>query len=192
VSDYFTNMMAEAKRIAYNLSTVLYSILISGLNLKVLKYEGEIDYRADVMQYFVKFRHRSVKDYRDKFSDRVGTDHAEGQILESVARLYPEIFSKLDNLCTILADFTDPVVRRFDREIQSYLAYLDYIRKIKATGLAILLSQDHAPQNHICPRGLRSRSGGQTAGREITDRLQRFWFGRRRTHPRRLGPEPRR
>ncbi len=134
-SDYFTSMMAEAKRIAADLSTVHYSISISGLSVKVTKYESEIYYSADVMQCFAKFRHRATKDYRVKFYDRVDTDHVEGQILEFVARLYPEIFSKLDNFCTMHADFIDPVVRRFGREIQFYLTYLEYITRIKATGL---------------------------------------------------------
>jgi len=74
-------------------------------------------------------------DYRVAFLDSANTDHVEAEILEGVARLYPQIFAELDEFCMVNADFQDPVVRRFDREIQFYLAYLEFIDNLKSAGL---------------------------------------------------------
>ena len=134
-SDYFTAMATQAKRIKTNLSSICYSVVISGLTVRVGKYEGEVDYSTDVAQCFDKFRERAATDYRVKFSERSETDHVEGQILEFVARLYPEIFSELDDFYTANADFQDQAIRNFDREAQFYLAYLEYIGRLKAAGL---------------------------------------------------------
>jgi DNA mismatch repair protein MutS len=128
-------LLAEAKRIKASLSTVRYCVLISGLTVRVREYEDEADYSAEVVQCFEKFRQRAATDYRVAFPDGPDTDHVEAQILDCVARLYPQIFAELDKFCTVNSDFRDRVIRRFDREIQFYLAYLEFISKLKSAGL---------------------------------------------------------
>jgi len=134
-SDYFTELFAEAKRIKAALSTVRYCVLISGLTVRVRRYEDEADYSAEVAQCFDKFRQRAAADYRVAFPDSANTDHVEAEILDGVARLYPQIFAELDEFCMVNADFQDQVIKRFDREIQFYLAYLEFIDKLKSAGL---------------------------------------------------------
>ncbi|HYZ41774.1 MAG TPA: DNA mismatch repair protein MutS [Stellaceae bacterium] len=134
-SDYFTGLAAEAKRIKANLSTVRYCVQISGLTVVVRKYFGEPDYSAEVAQCFDKFRQRAAKDYRLPFSDGTSTDHVEAQVLACVARLYPQIFSELEEFCRVNSDFQDQLVKRFDREIQFYLGYLEHISPMKSAGL---------------------------------------------------------
>jgi DNA mismatch repair protein MutS len=140
-SDYFTGLTAEAKRLEADLSTVRYCVQISGLTVTVRKYAGEPDYSAEVAQCFDKFRQRAAKDYRLTFSDGAGTDHVEAQILECVARLYPEIFSELEEFCRANSDFQDQLIKRFDREIQFYLGYLQYISPLKSAGLRFCYPQ---------------------------------------------------
>jgi DNA mismatch repair ATPase MutS len=62
-------------------------------------------------------------------------NHVEEQILDQVARLFPGEFAALDEFCERHADFADATVRTFDREIQFYLAYLDFIAPLKDAGL---------------------------------------------------------
>jgi DNA mismatch repair protein MutS len=62
-------------------------------------------------------------------------NHVTAQILELVARLFPEEFAALDEYCARHAVFLDEGVRRAHRELQFYLAYLDYIRPLRAAGL---------------------------------------------------------
>jgi len=57
------------------------------------------------------------------------------QILELVARLFPEEFAALDEYCARHAAFLDEGIRRAHQELQFYLAYLDYIGPLRAAGL---------------------------------------------------------
>jgi DNA mismatch repair protein MutS len=62
-------------------------------------------------------------------------NHVEAQILGLVAQLHPEAFGALDRFCTSHVDFVDPAIGAFDREVQFYLAYLEYIQRFQAAGL---------------------------------------------------------
>jgi hypothetical protein len=77
----------------------------------------------------------AVKDYRIKFPNQPDMNHVEAQVLDLVARLYPEIFSALDNYCTKNRAFLDETIGVFDREIQFYIAYLEHTALFKRHGL---------------------------------------------------------
>jgi DNA mismatch repair protein MutS len=134
-SDRFTALLAETKQLKADLSTVKYSLLIRGNSVKVRKYESESDYSADVEETFAKFKQGAVKDYRVKFRVFPDMDHVEAHILALVARLYPDIFSHLDDYCAKHGQYLDETLAIFDREIQFYVAYLEYIARIKRKGL---------------------------------------------------------
>jgi DNA mismatch repair protein MutS len=140
VTDYakssrFTLLLAETKKLKADLSTVHYCLLIKGKSIKVRKYESESDYSVDVEETFAKFKQGGVKDYRVKFHNLPDMDHVEANILSLVARLYPDIFSQLDNYCANNGKYLDETIAIFDREIQFYLAYLEYIARLKRAGL---------------------------------------------------------
>ncbi len=102
VADYanssrFTSLLAETKKLKADLSSVKYCLLIQGNRIKVRKYESEIDYSVDVEETFAKFKQGAVKDYRVKFQSWLDMNHVEAQILDLVARLYPDIFSNLEH-----------------------------------------------------------------------------------------------
>jgi DNA mismatch repair ATPase MutS len=131
----FTSLLAETKKLKADLSAVKYCLLIKGNCIKVRKYESEIDYSADVEETFEKFKQGAVKDYRVKFSTDAGMNHVEAKILDLVAQLYPDIFLNLDNYCTKNGNYLDETIAVFDREIQFYIAYPEYITIIKRAGL---------------------------------------------------------
>jgi DNA mismatch repair ATPase MutS len=62
-------------------------------------------------------------------------NHVEAHILELVARLYPDVFGALDEFCARHASYLDETIRRFDREVQFYAAYLAFIAPMKQAGL---------------------------------------------------------
>jgi DNA mismatch repair protein MutS len=134
-SDRFTSLLAETKKLIADLSAVKYCLLIKGSRVKVRKYESEIDYSTEVEKTFEKFKQGAVKDYRAEFHADAGMNHVEGQIVELVAKLCPDIFLNLDNYCAENGNYLDEKIAVFDREIQFYIAYLEYVIVLKRGGL---------------------------------------------------------
>jgi DNA mismatch repair protein MutS len=134
-SVHFTSLLSETKKVKADLATVKYCVLIKGDTFTVRKYESEADYSVDVEKTFDKFKQGDVNDYRVKFSTGDDTNHIEAKILEFVAKLYPEVFEPLDGYCARNVNYLDDAVAAFDREIQFYLAYLDYTAALKQAGL---------------------------------------------------------
>jgi DNA mismatch repair protein MutS len=134
-SQRFKSLMAETQKLFADLSTVSYCLLIKGNTIKVRKYEAEIDYSAEVEKTFEKFKQGAVKDYRVKFRDWADMNHVEAGVLNLVARLYPDIFVELDNYCAIHRNYLDEAIGMFDREVQFYIAYLEYMATFKRAGL---------------------------------------------------------
>ncbi len=117
------------------LSEIRYSIVIKGSRVGVRKYEAETDYSEEVERTFEKFKQGAVKDYKVNVTKSSGFNHVEAQIQECVARLYPEVFAALDAYCARHQNFLDETIRIFDREIQFYVAYLEFMQKIRQAGL---------------------------------------------------------
>ena len=140
-SGSLASLLAETKKLKADLSTIKYCVLIKGNCVKVRKYESEIDYSVDVEDTFGKFKQGAVKDYRAELPIQSGMNHVEAQILDFVAELYPDIFLNLDNYCAENLGFLDETVVVFDREIQFYIAYLDYVAKLKQAGLEFCYPQ---------------------------------------------------
>jgi DNA mismatch repair protein MutS len=135
-SDRFTSLLRETEKLKTDLSTVEYSLLIKGSSITVRKYDSEIDYTASVEERFRKFQQGAVNDYSLKFSDWPQMNHIEASVLGCVARLYPGIFVDLSAYCARNAAYLDDIVGAFDREIQFYVGYLDYLRPLKLAGLS--------------------------------------------------------
>ncbi|HXW28650.1 MAG TPA: hypothetical protein VEK55_04735, partial [Xanthobacteraceae bacterium] len=131
----FISLSSETRTIRTGLSAVQYCVLINDGGFTVRKYDSEMDYSADVAAAFDKFKQGAVKDYRLKFSERNEMNHIEARILELVARLHPDIFMQLNDYCARNGDFVDKTLSVFDREIQFYVAYLDYIAILRRAGL---------------------------------------------------------
>lgn len=91
----------------------------------------------EIEQTFAKFRQAAVKDFLTEYRDLRDANHVQAQVLERVARLYPEIFARLEACNVGHGNFIDPTVRDFDREVQFYLAYLEFAQKFKDAGLPL-------------------------------------------------------
>ncbi len=76
-----------------------------------------------------------MKDYRVKFSDWPDMNHVEAKVLDLVAQLYPDIFLNLDNYYAKNGNYLNETIGVFDREIQFYIAYLEYVAIFKRAGL---------------------------------------------------------
>jgi DNA mismatch repair protein MutS len=130
-SEPFTRLLEATKSLKNELAAVKYAFIIKGLTVKVRHYEWEADYSSEVEAIFEKFKQGAVKDYRINFRDKGGLNSVEAGILEGVARLFPDLFSKLTKYCDDHRDYLDPSIVTFDREIQFFLAYKDLMAKFK-------------------------------------------------------------
>jgi DNA mismatch repair protein MutS len=135
-ADAFTNLQRETKQLKADLSEVHYCLLITGNRVRVRRYDAELDYSVDVTDTFEKFKQGAVKDYRVKLSAWPDMNHVEAQILGLVAKLYPDVFSHLDEYRAKHDTYLDKTLADFDREIQFYLAYLEYMARFKREGLS--------------------------------------------------------
>lgn len=131
----FQSLAAEAQQVKRALSEITYCVIIEPGRFRVKKYEGEPDYSPEVEEAFAKFKQGDVQDYVTPLPEKAGMSHIEAKILEFVARLYPEPFAALDRFCAAHIPFMDEGIRNFDREIQFYIAYLDFIADLKRRGL---------------------------------------------------------
>jgi DNA mismatch repair protein MutS len=134
-SDDFIALFAETRKLKADLSGIRYSLLIEGKRITVSRYNSESDYGADVLRTFEKFKQGAPKEYRFEFPSAKDMNHIEAAILDLVARLHPEIFSLLNEYCSRHSGYLDSTIVVFDREVQFYIAYLEYIERFKRAGL---------------------------------------------------------
>ena len=135
-SDQFTSLAAETQERESELAAITYEVHIRGSRVTVSEYGGEPDVSEEVERAFAKFRQGAVNDHRVRFREYAEMNHVEAQILDLVAKLFPEPFARLADYCTRHDGYLDPTIARFDREVQFYLAYLGYIAPLKGNGLA--------------------------------------------------------
>jgi DNA mismatch repair protein MutS len=134
-SERFRSLASEMRSVREGLDRVKYTLRIRGARVTVSAYQDERDYSVEVEETFARFRQGAAEDHLVKIPDSGSMDHVEARIAQLVARLYPNEFAALDEFCAHQRDFLDPRIARFDREVQFYLAYLDYIERLKKAEL---------------------------------------------------------
>ncbi len=139
-SKVFALLTSDTLEVRDALATVRYSLDIKGRRVRVEAFRGEADYGEAVQRTFARFE-AVASDYRAEVQAGPRMNHVEEKILELVARLYPDVFTRLQDCCEAHADYLDPTVGVFDRQIQFYLAYLEFIAPFKAAGLSFCQPQ---------------------------------------------------
>ncbi len=140
-SHRFQSLLLATKKLKADLGAVRYCLLIMDNSVQVRRYEGEANYSVHVEAIFEKFKQGAVEDYRIEFPIQPSMNHVEAGILDLVAHLYPDEFSDLDTYYTQNQDYLDEILGAFDREVQFYIAYLEFIARLKQTGLSFCYPQ---------------------------------------------------
>jgi DNA mismatch repair protein MutS len=140
LSDYlasspYTSLVAETAQVKEGLAQVTYCLHIQGNRITVSKYDLETDYAAEVEESFERFKRGAVKEYRTNFPNPPEMNHVEAGVLDLVAQLHPDVFLALDAFCDRHRGFVDETIATFDREVQFYVAYLDFVRRFTPAGL---------------------------------------------------------
>jgi len=148
-SEAFTALARDAQAVEDDLAAVRYTVHLRGNRVRVSRYEDEVDMSSEIERTFDKFKRSAVTDHRVRFREPAEMNHIEAQILDLVAQLHPETFATLEQFCTGHAQYLDETIGRFDREIQFYIAYLEYIEPLKARGLEFSLPRVSARSKDI-------------------------------------------
>lgn len=148
----FRAFVDETGTVVAALAAIRYGLLIRGGTVTVLHDTDGGDYGAVVEETFRKFRQGAVKDYRYRFPDVPGMNHVEAQLLERVALRNPDAFAALSRFSEAHEDFVDPVFSRFDREIQFYVACLDYVERLRGAGLPFCYPEVSSRRKDVAAR----------------------------------------
>jgi DNA mismatch repair protein MutS len=151
-SDAFTQLAADTADRQDKLAGITYQVRIRGPRVEVSRYDPMPDYSAEITQTFERFQQGAVKDYRVNYRTWPGMNHVGAQIVDLVARLFRDEFAALTEFCQLHAAFLDPAVAQFDRELQFYLAWLDYIAPLRAAGLMFCYPELSADSKEIYGR----------------------------------------
>jgi hypothetical protein len=150
----FTSLSSEVLKLMGSLASISYEVHILGNTVQVRRFSGGEDLSHEVEKAFEKFRQGAVADHSLELFESNEMNQVEAQIFECVAKLWPEIFQDLASFCERRASFQDELIVQFEREIQFYVAYLDYIRPLKDTGLSFCYPQVVALPEHPTDRFL--------------------------------------
>jgi DNA mismatch repair protein MutS len=149
-SDLFRSLLTDTKKLKADLSTVKYTLQIRSGSITVRKYDSEIDYAADVEEFFRKFQIGAVNDYSAKFIESAQMNHVEAAIMDFVAKLHSDIFIRVNAYCNRNASYIDETIGRFDRELQFYIAYLDYLEPLRRAGLSFCYPTLSVESKELC------------------------------------------
>lgn len=135
----FRSLRDQARGLDQELDQVRYSFLLKGSRITVGPYDEQPDYSAQIGATFERFRQGAVKSYLPELRD--WDTYAAIGVLNLVAKVYPDLFARLDLFCEQHVDYLDHTIAVFDRELQFYLGYLEQIQPLREAGLSFSYPQ---------------------------------------------------
>jgi DNA mismatch repair protein MutS len=144
----FDSLASEVESVLAGLAGVTYDLRIKGAHVSVGRYEVEPDYGDEIEELFARFRQGGVESKLMNLGDGGSMDHVEARIAQLVGRIFPREFKALDRFCSRYADFIDPTIASFDREIQFYLAWLDFQERVSGADLSFCYPKVSSDSKH--------------------------------------------
>jgi DNA mismatch repair protein MutS len=148
----FVALRDDVRRLERDLGAVTYSLTILEDRVHVGRSAGQPDYGEAIERTFHAFRRGEADVPPPDDDDRIDMNFVEAAILERVARLHPAVFASLGAFADRHGGYVDPVVERFDHEIQFYLAYLAFVARFEAAGLPFCLPTVSAADKRVHAR----------------------------------------
>ena len=150
----FGRLRDEAGRLSRELSAVRFQVHLRGNHVRVMRDAGGTDYTREVTATFARFLETAPQRRREPADEGAEGSVVEARILDGVASLHPQLFGELAAFCTEQREAIDATLRRFDREVQFFTAYLDQVHAVRRGGLEF--SYPHVSA------GSRELSAGET------------------------------
>jgi len=136
-SSAFQTLVRETERVRAGLSGLSYCLNMTDNRIAVTRYDGEVDYSAEVAQAFERFAPVAAGAAVRPSAASSDMNHIETGVVSLVAEWFPDEFDALDEYCDRHVDLLDPTIGRFDREVEFYLAYLEFLAPLRAAGLPV-------------------------------------------------------
>jgi DNA mismatch repair protein MutS len=132
----FGSLRDRSSGLKSRLAAIRYALHIQDGSVTVRDLTDELDYARLIEESFAQFRGSEPIASFQGLPRSPGMNGVEAEILERVARLHPETFRDLRAFCEENVEYAVPLVLTFDREIQFYLGYLEYIAPLRRAGLS--------------------------------------------------------
>lgn len=132
----FRQLTDDAHAITTQSAANRYGVHIDGWQVRVERYAGQPDLTAAVASEFARFAPESADRHPTTVPPPSDLNHIDEQILDCVARLFPDLFRRLAEFRRVHDDFVDEPVAVFDREVRFYLAYRRFMRRFTDAGLS--------------------------------------------------------
>jgi DNA mismatch repair protein MutS len=133
-SDYYILLSTETTVLQKEIGSIKYSIQVESDKVVINSDDNENDYCALINSTFEVLNEVAFS-YQINFLSGLEMCSLETQILEIVRKMNIATFNKLDTYAEKHSCFLDNTIKAFDREIQFYISYLEYMRKLKQKGL---------------------------------------------------------
>jgi DNA mismatch repair protein MutS len=132
-SDHFRKLAGDTEAYVREFNAISYSIRIDTDNIVIGEDDSATDYCAEINEIF---RDINEVNHEHEISVFPGLEMCalESRILKIVSDMHKDTFAKLDVFYNSHKDFLSPHLVEFDREVQFYLAYLAYVRRLKDMG----------------------------------------------------------
>lgn len=151
-SPAFVDLHQAAENLGRELSAIRYAVTIKDRDVTVSRYRDEAETAARVRIAFANFMPETLQPHEFRLIQDDQLNPVEAEILAGVSSIYPEVFQSLADFHAAHADFVDPMIRRFDREINFYRAWLGHLERFKSHGLSFCYPQISTTDKHIVSR----------------------------------------
>ncbi len=132
-SDAFKTLYTDTYDLSWEFGSIRYSVEIEGDRVVVGADQYCDDYCELMKESFGRVND-AVFDYSIRFFSDIEMCSLENRIIDIVSSMYAPVFKKLDEYYAGHADFINKTLERFDREIQFYISFCDYVRKLRKAG----------------------------------------------------------
>ncbi len=132
-SDIFRVLYTDTKDLHKGFGNIKYSVQVERDKVMVNMDDTEDDYSASINKTFEGLN-EGIFDYKIKIFTDLEMCLLETKILEIVRKMNIDTFDKLGGYYKKHSDFLNKTIKRFDREIQFYISYVEYIGKLKRKG----------------------------------------------------------
>lgn len=135
-SDEFKLLKEESALTKKGLEEIEAIVSIRENKVNVNKFNSERKLNDDIEKIMSKLSYYKVENLDFEITESYILSNVEEKILEFIKKLNPEPFEILNNFHKKHRDFIEKTIEQFYREIQFFLAYLEYIEPIKKSGLS--------------------------------------------------------